>query len=177
MTAIGYSRVGDTAVFIGHTQPTRQLSLQSEVTLWGFARLSGLLDYRGGHHQWNSDEEFRCDYAFNCRGINDPNASLWEQARAQIAADQLIFTGYMEKADFVKLRELALTLMAPASWNARLGVEGLSLTLAGRNLGTWTDYTGTDPEVNFAGQSNFSTAQFGTQPQVRSFITRLSFGF
>ena len=169
--------VGDTAVFIGHTQPTRQLSLATEVTLWGFARLSGLLDYRGGHHQWNSDEEFRCDYAFNCRGINDPNAPLWEQARAQIAADQLIFTGYMEKADFVKLREVALTLMAPASWNSRLGVDGLSLTLAGRNLGTWTDYTGTDPEVNFAGQSNFSTAQFGTQPQVRSFITRLSFGF
>ena len=169
--------VGDTAVFLGSTTPTRQLTFQSEVTLWGFARLSGLLDYRGGHKQWNSDEEFRCDYAFNCAGINDPNAPLWEQARAMVAAEYLIFTGYMEDADFVKLRELALSLMAPARWNERLGVEGLTLTIAGRNLGTWTDYTGTDPEVNFAGQANFSMAQFGTQPQVRSFITRLSFGF
>ena len=169
--------VGDTAVFLGSTFPTRQMSLTSEVTLWGFARLSGLLDYRGGFKQWNSDEEFRCDYAFNCRGINDPSAPLWEQARAMIAADQLIFTGYMEDGSFVKLREVALTLMAPSSWNARLGVDGLSLTIAGRNLGTWTDYTGTDPEVNFAGQSNFTFAQFGTQPQVRYFITRLSFGF
>ena len=169
--------VGDTAVFLGSTQPTKQLSLGTEVTLWGFARLSGLLDYRGGFKQWNSDEEFRCDYAFNCRGINDPSSSLWEQARAQVAAHYLIFTGYMEDADFVKLREVALTLMAPERWNERFGVNGLSLTIAGRNLGTWTDYTGTDPEVNFAGQSNFTFAQFGTQPQVRSFITRLSFGF
>ncbi|MND02233.1 hypothetical protein D3C83_215390 [compost metagenome] len=54
----------------------------------------------------------------------------------------------------------------------------LSLTLAGRNLLTITDYTGVDPEVNGQGQAaNFGTWDFLTQPQVRSFILRLNASF
>ena len=49
--------------------------------------------------------------------------------------------------------------------------------ISGRNLATWTDYTGFDPEINFNGTSNFSTAEFLTQPQVRYFTARLSIGW
>ena len=59
--------------------------------------------------------------------------------------------GYIEDASFVKLRELSLTLLAPNDWARRVGSTNLSLTLAGRNLATWTDYTGFDPELNFNG--------------------------
>jgi hypothetical protein len=34
----------------------------------------------------------------------------------------------------------------------RLGTHGASVTLAGRNLKTWTDYTGWDPETNAGAQ-------------------------
>ena len=74
----------------------------------------------------------------------------------------------------MKLRELSVTLLAPTDWARRLRAAGLSLTLAGRNLATWTDYTGFDPELNFNGTSNFSTADFLTQPPVRYFTARLS---
>jgi len=51
------------------------------------------------------------------------------------------------------------------------------LTLAGRNLHTWTNYTGLDPEVNAGAQSNFTTTDFLTQPQIRYFTARLSLSF
>jgi TonB-dependent starch-binding outer membrane protein SusC len=55
--------------------------------------------------------------------------------------------------------------------------ERLSLTVAGRNLKTWTDYTGFDPELNWAGGSNHSVSDFNTQPQLRYFTTRINLNF
>ena len=52
-----------------------------------------------------------------------------------------------------------------------------TLTFAGRNLHTWTKYTGLDPELNAGAQLNFSTADFLTAPQVRYFTARLALGF
>ena len=60
---------------------------------------------------------------------------------------------------------------------APLGSTRLSLTLAGRNLLTITDYSGVDPEVNAFGQDNFGTSDFESQPQVRYWTARLNFGF
>ena len=51
------------------------------------------------------------------------------------------------------------------------------LTFAGRNLHTWTKYSGLDPEVNAGAQANFSTADFLTAPQVRYFTARLALSF
>ena len=64
-----------------------------------------------------------------------------------------IFEQYVEDGSFVKLRELALsyTLNLPQLRTAL--PQGIDLTLAGRNLFVWTDYTGYDPEANFLGQN------------------------
>jgi TonB-dependent starch-binding outer membrane protein SusC len=143
-------------------------------------RLNVHVDGKGGHVLNNSTRYFRCASAFvNCREAFDPTAPLADQARA-IAATQ---TGqdargtYFEDASFVKLREVALTLMAPRSWAQRMRVEGLSLTVAGRNLRTWTDYSGFDPEVNWAGGANQAVSEFLTQPPVRYFTTRINLNF
>jgi len=106
----------------------------------------------------------------------DKKAPLENQA-ARIASLLGTDAGYVEDASFVKLREIALTLLAPNDWSKRAGMSNLSLTLAGRNLATWTDYKGFDPELNWNGSSNFSTADFLTQPPVRYFTARLSFGW
>ena len=83
----------------------------------------------------------------------------------------------MEQADFIKLRELSLTYDAPARWATRIGASSVSVTIAGRNLATWTRYTGLDPELNEAGQNNFTTADFLTQPPVRYWIGRVNMTF
>ena len=56
---------------------------------------------------------------------------------------------------------------------SRVGATGLSLTLSGRNLGLWSDYSGLDPEVNAQGQENFSQSDFLSQPLVRQFQARV----
>ena len=66
--------------------------------------------------------------------------------------------------------------MAPR-YLSRFGFNGATLTLAGRNLHTWTKYTGLDPEINENGGFNFSTDEFLSQPQVRYYTIRLDLGF
>ena len=169
--------IGDTAVFLGSPFPEREISINSSLTLFRWARLHALLDYRGGYELYNSTTSFRCASVFqNCQAAFDPTAPLEEQARAQAV---LLGTeaGYIEDADFWKLREVSLTLTAPTEWARRLRTEGMRLTIAGRNLGTWTDYTGFDPEVNSTGSLNFNAADFLTQPNVRTFTARLDFTF
>ena len=107
----------------------------------------------------------------------DPDAPLEEQARGFAAALGMTNAGMIEKADFVKLREVSLTASAPSSLAQRFGVTRLALTLAGRNLATWTDYTGFDPEVNSQPLNLFSNSDFFTIPPLRTFSTRLTVQF
>ena len=65
----------------------------------------------------------------------------------------------------------------PTRYLSTLRASDAMLTFGVRNLKTWTNYTGLDPEVNFAGQANFSSGDFLTQPQVRYYTARLNLTF
>jgi TonB-linked SusC/RagA family outer membrane protein len=171
--------VTDTLVFIGSAIPTRELSLNTGITVFnGQWRLGAQFDYRGGHKVDNAIENFRCTPVFNCRGLYDRNAPLREQARAQAAVNEGGNNfGFFEDGDFIKLRELSLTWNAPARVAGALRASRMSITLAARNLWTITDYSGVDPEVNAFGQSNFESSDFESQPQVTTWVTRVSIGF
>jgi TonB-linked SusC/RagA family outer membrane protein len=164
---------------LGRAFPTREISLANTFTFFDRVRVSALFDHKGGHQLFNSTEEFRCNSFQNCEGLNNPNAPLKEQARA-VAALLGSIDPYVEDADYIKLRELSVTLIGIENWLGQAGVRGLrnvSLTVAGRNLATWTNYGGLDPEMNSGGQSNFSTYEFLGQPPVRSWTIRLNVGF
>jgi TonB-linked SusC/RagA family outer membrane protein len=171
--------VEDTVSFIGNSFPGRELSIHSGLRLFDWIRVAGLLDYRGDFYQYNFTEEFRCRFRI-CRGLNDPDATLFEQARAT----QTVTRGgnrsgfpYIEDASFWKLREASVELMIPDAWMGRFGVNNSSLVITGRNLATWTDYTGLDPELNSIPTANFSARDFLTQAPVRTWIVRLNVGF
>ena len=175
--AAGELTVGSSPVFLGSPLPTQGGTVSTEVNFMRHFRLYGLLDGRFGNKLDNSTEQFRCGSFANCRAVNDPTASLSDQARAVAALFYGLETGYFEDAGFVKLREVSLTYTPPAQWASRIGANSLSFTLTGRNLATWTKYSGVDPELNDAGQSNFNTADFLTQPPVRYFIVRVNVTF
>lgn len=176
--------VGDTAVYAGSPSPTREFSLSQTVGLFkGAVRIQGLLDYKGGYKQYNLTEVFRCTATGNnCQGIHDPSAPLDIQARAvarRLHPRQSNW-GYLEDGEFLKLRELSVTYSLPTRVSSMFGAQHASLTLGGRNLATWTGYTGVDPEVNGAGQAafnGFGVQDFLTQPQVRTFLLRANFTF
>jgi TonB-linked SusC/RagA family outer membrane protein len=171
--------LSDSVEYLGSPLPTREFTFATDVGLWRYARVTALLDYRAGFRIFNSTTEFRCTLGVpNCREVYDQSTPLSEQARvmARYMGDEV---GYIEDASFVKFRELALQLSAPRSWAQRARVSAFSVTFAGRNLATWTDYTGLDPEVNAnANAANqFTTSDFLTQPPVRYFVTRLNVNF
>jgi TonB-linked SusC/RagA family outer membrane protein len=168
-------KLGSAPVFLGQPFPDHGGTLALDVTLRAHLRLYALLDGRFGNKLFNSTEQFRCGLA-NCRGINDKTAPLADQAAA---AGNLKGTqaGYIEDGSFTKLREVSITYFAPDAWAQRFGARELSFSIAGRNLATWTKYKGIDPELNEAGQSNFITADFLTQPPVRYFIGRVNVTF
>jgi len=104
--------------------------------------------------------------------------------RAQAAAtagrfsgSNFTYDGFIEDASFTKLREVAVTLSLPRRFAARAGAGSAEVTFAGRNLKTWTNYTGVDPELNSSAQAQFSTSDFLTLPQVRYFTARLALSF
>lgn len=176
--------VGDTAVYLGPALPTFTRSLSGQLTLFKYVTVSTLFDWRGGNKQMNFTEAFRCARGFaigerGCRATGDPNASLEEQA----AFIGFIFkgsnAGYIEDAEFIKWRELSVSLGTPEWLSSRFAtLRGASLTLSGRNLKTWTDYSGLDPEINESGgRANFTQNEFNTQPPVRTLSARLNFVF
>ena len=83
----------------------------------------------------------------------------------------------MENADYIKWRELSVTYNAPKKWARAFGGDRLGITLSGRNLATWTKYTGIDPEVNGQGEANFAQRDFLSLPALRSYNIRLNLGF
>jgi TonB-linked SusC/RagA family outer membrane protein len=80
---------------------------------------------------------------------------------------------YIEDATYLKLRELTVGYNIPSSvLQSVLGrrVTGARLALSGRNLLTFTDYTGLDPEVsNFANQPIARNIDVAPFPPSRSF--------
>ncbi len=169
--------IGDTTEFLGYSRPRYEVSLFNAFDVGSWLRISGLFDYRGGHKLWNYTEVFRCRFRI-CQPLNDPSASLDDQARATAAAltSTQTVAGYIEPAWFIKLRELSFTFFAPQSVARLFGSDRASLTISGRNLLTITDYTGLDPEVQeYAG--NFGSDDFLTQPQVRYWTARVQLTF
>ena len=61
---------------------------------------------------------------------------------------------------------------------ANMFKEGLfsnfSLTFTGRNLGLWTDYSGTDPDTNLSGATNAFGLEYFNNPSTKSYIITLN---
>jgi hypothetical protein len=89
-----------------------------------------------------------------------------------------IYEEYIEDGSFVKLRELALRYRIDAPFVRKLGASTMELSLAGRNLYTWTDYTGLDPEVNlFAANTVAQGVDFANTPLARTWVFGVNFSF
>ena len=170
--------VADTTEFFGNTLPSVEISVSSTVTLFDRLRIYALFEHRGDFIQGNGTAWVHCRFR-KCRALVDRSTPLWDQARAVTAVyhPSQSFGGYGENGSFTKLREVSVTYTVPQAVAARLGADRLSVTLAGRNLKTWTDYTGIDPEGFWAGPINFGQLEFLTQAPPRYWTLRFNVGF
>ena len=110
----------------------------------------------------------------NGQGKSVPIGENWW--RTHSASDNCVFTGYseacIEDGGYVKLREITLGWMFDGSWvRQSLGLSSVELRVAGRNLHTWTDYAGYDPETNLGGSIQKTRGMdYFNMPQTRSLV-------
>jgi TonB-linked SusC/RagA family outer membrane protein len=78
---------------------------------------------------------------------------------------------FLEDGTYTKLREIAIAYTLDQPFVQRLGFSSVDLRVAGRNLHTWTNYSGVDPETNLAGASSLVQGyDFFNTPQTRSVV-------
>jgi TonB-linked SusC/RagA family outer membrane protein len=168
----------DTVQFLGNPFPKRELTASTNVSFRDWITVSALLDHQGGRQLFNYTDAIRCDLGTdNCAALYDPNTPLAQQAAIVALREYGSAAGFVENADFTKLREVTVTFNLPRRYASMAGFHNLGITLAGRNLKTWTKYTGLDPEVNASGQTNFTSAELGTLPPNRVFTIRFDANF
>ena len=173
-------------VFLGHATPEWEGSLSTTVRLFNRVTFYANLGFAGGHQQFNSTEGFRCGSLGGgpnggiCPAIfergSDGQPSDEARIKAAAAADTQ-YSPWIEDADFARLRVIGVRLDLPRGWVTRLGASRADFTLTAENLAPWTDYSGLDPEINFAGADPSSHAEFLTLPPARRVMGRLSITF
>ncbi|HEU6451879.1 MAG TPA: hypothetical protein VFT57_10690, partial [Gemmatimonadaceae bacterium] len=115
------------------------------------------------------------------RNKNDQNA--WAVVNPDADPDDVLYRQsgttmpFLTKADFTKLREVSLTYTLPNALVSRVGLKGVSITAAGRNLAIWTKYSGADPELNFNGADTFTRSDYMSVPMMRRFVGSVNITF
>ncbi|WP_426059591.1 SusC/RagA family TonB-linked outer membrane protein [Hymenobacter sp. B1770] len=85
---------------------------------------------------------------------------------------------FIENVSYTRLREVSLIYTLNQDWlrNATK-LAGIDLSVTGRNLYLWTNYTGVDPETNLTGVSNGRGLDYFNNPSTRSVIFSIKFTY
>ncbi|NUO62184.1 MAG: SusC/RagA family TonB-linked outer membrane protein [Gemmatimonadaceae bacterium] len=157
-------------VFFGQAEPDFQMGFTNDITV-GPVRLSSLLDWHKGGWVANLTNSY---FDFNIPGGSLADTAVVAKRAAAFAAGHPV---YLERGTFVKLREVSFSYIVPEQWSTAIfrgSAHDLRVELSGRNLKTWTRYSGYDPEVsNFGNQALGRFQDVTPYPPSRTFFLSL----
>jgi TonB-dependent SusC/RagA subfamily outer membrane receptor len=174
----------DTMVYRGDATPKWRGSFTSNVRLYRNLTISGMAEFATGMIAIN----FARGWAIG-KLTGDEFLALLEKptGKPTPASDSLLNmwnvvtnSGWVEKADWLKLREVSLSYRVPDAWVSRTGLRDTSIRLSGRNLALWAPHwTGPDPEVKYGGNSGDLDIgyDFNTMPLTRRFSLAIRTGW
>jgi hypothetical protein len=183
--------VSDTLEYGGDGIPDFEGSFQSNLTLFEVLDIRGQLDWKTGFQIRNSTDEFRETSIVRARERLDESVLSPEERRRRYGpfysesgspvpisqADAV----YLQDGDFLRLRELTVSVSLPQEVLARIGAQSGRFTVGGRNLALWTGYEGVDPETTpnilNSERASFGSYSFFTLPPPMRLITRISLAF
>jgi TonB-linked SusC/RagA family outer membrane protein len=165
-------------VKIGDGNPRFHYGISNDVSWKGF-QFYGLLDTQVGGNIYNQNNQRSYQYF---RSADEDQAGKPTELKKTVDYYSLVYNGnaiedwFVEPGGFVKLRELSVGYKVPERFVSRIpGTNGAGMTLSivGRNLKTWTRYKGYDPEVGTV-NNRLDTYAY---PQYRSFTGVVQFQF
>jgi TonB-linked SusC/RagA family outer membrane protein len=166
--------------FLGTPTPKRSGSLANTLRIGRNLQFFALMDFKQGNKQLNATDLLRCTGGLgaglcevNYRPENYDPVYLAETVGNALATS--IVHQWVEDASFAKLREISGTYTLPSGWIP--GTSHASFTLAARELMTWTNYNGIDPEVSSAGAGGVTAQDQALLPPLTRIIATLSIRF
>jgi TonB-linked SusC/RagA family outer membrane protein len=174
----GSSTVQAPLMYVGHSIPATTGSLINTFRVSRFS-LYAMVDFQGGFKKTDTNFEQTCQVFGAC--LENLYPERYDPKVVAVAQNGGQLQDYfIRSANFVKLREVALTFDTPLRAVGYLGAKSLAITLTGRNLAMRTKYTGLDPEssINGVGGMSANLATDQTEfPQLTSFILGLRLGY
>ena len=151
---------------LGTTQPKYRLGLSNTFTYKGVS-LYGLLESVQGFSVYNQPLQWATFQGYS--GIMD-QSDVPDNMRKPIGYYSRLYgasglqpsSAFVDDASFIKLREVTLRFTPGRGLLDRVpgvsALDGLTFTATGRNLLTWSDYDGYDPDVGRSGGGTGSAA-------------------
>lgn len=155
-------------VYLGREIPPVEGSVNSDIRFLGRFRLSTMVDFKNGYKRYDNNLRIRCQIFRTCMENLEPQ-NYDPKLIAQMQTNGTLVDFVVKDASFAKLREVSLTYDAAPSISGLVGAGSASVSFAGRNLHTWTNYTGLDPESYFLSNNGYGTDQ-AELPQLTSFV-------
>ena len=159
-------------VYLGNTTPTSEGAFGSTLTFLKNFSLFTLVDFKRGYSKLDGNRRVRCHLFNLCR------ENYFPKEFSPVTVGTITSGAYLgdlvNDASYTKLREISLNYNLPAPFASRFGASRAAINLAGRNLHTWTNYSGLEPEASFQGGSRgFGQWEQAVTPQLRSWIATL----
>jgi hypothetical protein len=168
-------------VFLGNSVPTREGGFTAGLAFLRDFRAQAFVDYRGGYKKLDGNRRVRCNLFSLCEENYYPDRFSGDPvALASIQRGTAFTYDLIRDASFARFRELSLTYTLPRTFAQRARASAASVTLAGRNLYLWTNYTGLEPEASFNGGTRggqFGQWEQNVLPQTRAFVTTINLSF
>jgi TonB-linked SusC/RagA family outer membrane protein len=162
-------------VFLGRSDAPNEGSFSSTATLYSRFRLYALVDWKTGHRQFDNNRRARCQVFRLCLENLDP-LNYDPVLIAQYDSPNLLRQVFYGDAGYAKLREVSASYTLPANVAARMRASAATVTLSARNLHTWTNWTGVDPESFFTTEQ-FARTEQAQVPPLQQFLFSLNVNF
>jgi hypothetical protein len=176
----------DDRMIVGSPHPDYFGGLRNTFS-WRGIDLVGFLEFSQGAEIFNAMREFADDggYFYDNKfrdalddywtpdnpNARNPRPSYFGESGARLASSR-----WVEDAAYIRLAEVTLGWTLPQNISSLFRADNARFYVSGRNLQTWTDYTGYAPDLNSFG-SGADAASLGTDFYAYPLARTITFGF
>ncbi|HSJ69998.1 MAG TPA: TonB-dependent receptor [Anditalea sp.] len=183
----------DDLTIIGNAQPLFFGGFTNTLNYRGFD-MQLFMQFSYGNEIWNAagsfqdgmfanffDDNNRAIVNNRWRSEENPGDGMTPRATVNVSNNrnnQSNTTRFVEDGSYLRVKNLVIGYRLPQSVLERVKMRSVRFYAQAQNLLTFTNYSGFDPEVNFAGTSNTTIGvDFYTFPQPRTFTFGVNVGF